>query len=399
MLQRALDHTFPDDVRQRITILTIARTMANGCFRFAAPFIATIAHGQGVSVGTLGLALAVSELAGLASPLVGELVERLHRRTAMALGLTGVAVGASMAAASVHPAMFTVALIILMQSKTMFDLGLGAWVSDRVPYERRGRVMGLTETSWAMGLLLGVTVMGLVTAATNWRVGYGVGAAAVLAMAGFIARGIAPDSGQHTSAGRARQSFRIPSYAWVFIAAWFCLVAAAQSLFVTFGSWLQDSFDFSALNLSVVTFGLGFGELFASLLSARNTDRWGKERSAGSGALVMSIAACGAAAWHGHLWIALPFVVVSIAAFEFAIVSAIPLATALLPGSPARGMALLMGAGTMGRALADVPATRLYDHFGFLWPTLMCVGFGVLSVIAFRATKRSNDRRLATADT
>ena len=33
----------------------------------------------------------------------------------------------------------------------------------------------LTETSWALGLLLGVSTMGLVTAASSWRVGYLVG--------------------------------------------------------------------------------------------------------------------------------------------------------------------------------------------------------------------------------
>ena len=169
MLHRGLDATYPEEVRRRITLLTFARTAANGCFRFAPPFLATIASGLGVSLDTIGIAVAISELSGLVSPITGHLAERLHRRTAMAVGLAGVGAGAGLAAASHHVVMFAAALIVIAQSKVMFDLGLGAWISDRVAYERRGRALGLTETSWAMGLLLGVSAMGLVTAASSWR--------------------------------------------------------------------------------------------------------------------------------------------------------------------------------------------------------------------------------------
>ena len=45
---------------------------------------------------------------------------------------------------------------------------------------------GLIEVSWAFGLLIGVTTMGLVTAATSWRVGYLSGAIAVAIMAVIV---------------------------------------------------------------------------------------------------------------------------------------------------------------------------------------------------------------------
>ena len=93
MLRRGLDASFPADVRQHVTALTVARTTANACFRFAPPFLATIAHGNGTDLAGIGVAVAISELSGLLSPFNGEIVERLHRRTAMALGLTGVGIG------------------------------------------------------------------------------------------------------------------------------------------------------------------------------------------------------------------------------------------------------------------------------------------------------------------
>jgi MFS family permease len=228
VLHRALDDSYPAEVRSHITLLTGARTCANACFRFAPPFLATIAAGQGVSLDRVGVALAISELSGLASPLTARVADRFHRRTAMTAGLVGVGIGAALAAASGHLAVFTVALIVIAQSKVMFDLGLGSWVSDRVAFHRRGRVIGLTETSWALGLLLGVTTMGLVTAATSWRVGYVVGAVAVFAMAGVVARTVPDDIAGHGHEHRRRSTSRIPRRGWILAAATFCLMAASR---------------------------------------------------------------------------------------------------------------------------------------------------------------------------
>lgn len=389
MLHRALDDTFSSEVRDRITLLTVARTATNSCFRFAPPFLAIIARGNGTTLAGIGVAVAISELSGLLSPLNAEIVERLHRRTAMVLGLMGVAGGVIVAASSVHPAMFAVGLIILSQSKVMFDLALGAWTTDRVPYAQRGRVMGLIETSWALGLLVGVTIMGLLTAATNWRVGYGLGAAAVVAVAGLVAGRIPPDSGPHTRASRpTRMPIKVREIA-VLIFGMFCLMAASQALFVTFGSWLVDAFEFTPAALALVAFGLGFTELIASLTSARRTDVWGKERSAGVGATLMMVASLGLAMWHDRVLIALPLCIIAIAAFEFAIVSAIPLSTAAIVGSPARGMALMMGAGTVGRATVSIPATRLYERFGMAWPALLSVALATVTVVTMIALHRS----------
>ncbi len=395
VLQRALGNSFPDEVRSRITGLTVARTMANGCFRFAVPFLATIARGNGTTLAGIGVALAISELSGLLSPLNGEIVERMHRRTALVVGLVGVAAGTTLAAGSVNPVMFAVALVIISQSKMMFDLGLGAWISDRVPYAQRSRVMGITETSWALGSLVGVTAMGLVTAATNWRVGYGLGAAAVLFMAGVITKRIPPDSGPHIRADRSARQPIVVREVGVLMLAVFCLMASSQVLFVTLGSWLDDSFDFTSAMLSAVAFGLGFGELIASITSARHTDRWGKERSAAAGAAMMIPAGIGLALWNEHLVIGLTLLIIAIAAFEFAVVSAIPLGTAVVPGSPARGMALIFTAGTLGRAIASIPATSLYEHHGIVWPAAMCAALAVATVAAFLQLERRRATQLA----
>lgn len=386
MLRKGLDHTFPDEVRDHITLVTVARTAANACFRFAPPFLATIASGLGVSLDTVGVAVAISEASGLLSPVTGTLTERLHRRTAMTIGLGGVGAGTLLAANSHHVAMFAVALVVISQAKVMFDLGLGAWVSDRVPYERRGRVLGLTETSWAMGLLLGVTAMGLVAAATNWRVGYATGAVAVVVMAALVSRTVADDPAEgHEHARPPRPvGVRVPPAGIVLAAGGFCLMSSSQMLFVTFGSWLKDHHGFTDTGVASMAFALGFGELVASLSAARVSDRWGKERAGMVGAGLMVPASILLATGHDHLWVGLPMLVVAVGAFEFAIVSIIPLGTQMVPGAPAFGMSVMFAAGTLGRALASIPATRLYTRHGMAWPAVLCAVMAAGMVLAMQ---------------
>jgi hypothetical protein len=83
---------------------------------------------------------------------------------------------------------------------------------------------------------------------------------------------------------------------------------------------------------------------------------------------------------------------IAIIAFEFAIVSAIPLATEAVPGSPARGLALSLGTGTLGRATMSVVATRLYVDRGMGWPAAICAFFATGMVLAMW---RANSMRRA----
>ena len=382
MLHKALGEGFPDQVGRRITLLTLARTAANGCFRFAPPFLATIASGLGVSLDTIGIAVAISELAGLLSPLTGSIAERFHRRTAMATGLAMVGVGALLAAAAQHVVMLAIALVVLNQSKVLFDLGLGAWVSDRVPYERRGRVIGITEMSWAGGLLIGVSTMGIITALTSWRVGYAVGAGGVIAMASLVRARVDDDPEGHQHARRTRERVRLPRIVFVVAAGTFCLMGASQMLFVTFGSWLRDSFGFSDASVAVFSFALGFGEVLSSFASSRLADRWGKERSGATGAAVMVPAALLLALLHEHMVIGIPLLVIAIAAFEFGVVSILPLGTMVVPGAPAIGMSVMLASGTLGRAVASIPATRTYVDHGIALPAVMCAALALGTIVA-----------------
>ncbi len=412
MLGRALDASYPRAVRESVTLLTAARLTANSAYRFAPPFLATIARDTGVSLTTLGVALSVSELGGVLSPVLGRMVDRWPRRRTMALGLLGVAISTFAVAASPSIVWFSIALLGIAVSKTVFDISLGGWIADHVSYERRGRVVGLTEISWAGGLLIGVPIMGLVAGITSWRGGYIVAGLAVLVLAGLVSKRLEESarptpptplaatgaaSGAVTSTPPRRRRRLNPRLLAV-IVSFGCLMGAAQCAFVTFGSWLEDDFGATAGGLAAASFGLGLVELVASTSSVRLTDQWGKRRSVALGAAVMvptGILMFGPG--QGNLPIGLALLGLYILGFEFAVVSALSLASNLVPGRPSTGIGFLFGAGTLGRAATNVLATRLYEGSGVGAAFLLGAALAAACVISLLAGTAPRPAREAPA--
>lgn len=382
-----LERDTPAVIRRDIVTVTAARLTTNAAYRYAPPFLATIARGLDVTVAQIGIAIAITDLCGLSSPLIGRLVDRVPRRWSMAGGLVVIAVGTTLAAASNGLVLFTVGLTTVSLAKIVFDVGLGAWIADHVPFARRGRVVGITETSWALGLLVGVSLLGLITAVSSWRVAYIVATAGVGLMAVVILRRI-PAEPARVAAGGVVEVGRLPASGWWAVLGMFGLMSAAQTLFITFGPWLEDEFEFSGAGIAAVTFGLGTIELAASSMSAARTDRWGKERSVIAGTALMIPAALALALWSDGLALGLLLLGAFMASFEFAIVSALPIGAELVPGAPGRGIGTMLACGTLGRAVMAIPVTRLYDRHGIAPAAVLAAVAAVVAGAAMFARLR-----------
>ncbi len=392
MLHRLLDDSFDKEIRSNITAVTIARLVANAAYRFAPLFLATIARGFDVPLSTLGFAVFISELSGFASPFAGRLVDRLTHRNSMVLGLIGSALGCTIAAISTSPLLFAVGVTVLALTKQSFDLGLGAWIADHVPYTQRGKIVGLTETAWALGLLIGVSVMGLITAATNWRIGFAFAVLCLLISTYVIyVRVTNHDKVTHESHSSTPQ--RVTGNAWFVVATMFCIMSSAQNLFVTFGAWLEDEFQFGAAQLAVAGFSLGLVELVASVSSSRQTDKWGKEQSIAFGAMLVVPAGILLNLGSHNFTIGILAVFIYFLGFEFSVVSLLPLATSLVPNSPGTGLGWVLGAGTLGRAVMAIVATHLFESYGVKGPALLGSVFGVIGallIMRYRSVNSEN---------
>ena len=393
MPQPLLDDGYAAEVRANLFPFTLTRLAANTCYRFAPPFIAIIAaegSGFGVSIADIGWVISVSELTGFLAPLIGRFVDRVSRRLSMMIGLIGTTIGTLMMAVAPNLVVLAIGLTLLNLLKSCFDLGMGAWIADHVPFDRRGRVVGITETSWALSLLAGVSLLGLVTAVSSWRVACVLGAAFVVACGVWL----------NSRLNRAAELPRVAHTqvvatstrgTWLVPLSMFGLMGASQCLFVTFGAWLTDDYGFDATGIAAVGFALGAGELFASISSARLTDRIGKERSVVLGALVMAPCAALLAGFNGSLVIGLAALAVFIIGFEYGVVSLIPVATDLYAGAPGKGFGLVIGAGTFGRGVLTVIATGLYDKTGVVGAcvaAVVCAALSASSIAVFAARRR-----------
>jgi MFS transporter, DHA1 family, inner membrane transport protein len=354
-----------------------------------------VARGLDVTVSELGVALTITGSTGFAAPLIGRLVDRISRRAAIAWGLAGCSVGGFVAAASSGLVWFTAGLAMITSFGMVLVVGAGAWIVDHVPFERRGRVVGLVETAWALGLLVGVSALGVVTALSSWRWAYAAGAsvAAVVAVVswrrvdgGGSADRPVPDP---VATPVAAVVTRMSLAGWYAVFGVVGLVCASEALFVTFGAWLKDDFGVNDGVLAAATFALGAMELGASSLSSVRTDRWGKERSVIGGALVMTVAAAGLLAMNDWALPGMVAVAIFIGCFEFSIVSAIPIAGDLVPGNPARGLALLMASSAIGRGITTIPTTWLYDRHGIGASATLAAGWALVAAALLAARLRA----------
>lgn len=355
------DPSLAPEVKRNLVAVTLARLAANACYRFSGPFLAIIASGLDATISQVGVAIAISELTGLASPTIGRLVDRASHRASMSIGLAGTAVGCTIAALAPSTWWFALGVTVMVLTRQSFDIGLGAWIAAHVPYQQRGRIVGLTETSWALGLLVGVSSMGVLTAVVGWRAGFGLGIAAVVVLCAVVVSRV--DASRPARATGARRG-SVRGRGWLVVAAMFVLMTSAQSLFVTFGPWFEQRFGFDAAMLSALGFALGAVELVASTTSARRTDRWGKERSVALGSLLIVPGALLCVAGDSSVALAVAGTALWLLGFEFAVVSMLPMATHLAPESPGTGLGWVLGAGALGRSIAAVAATAAYERGG-----------------------------------
>ena len=385
MFRRFIDDDNSPVVLRNVDRLAWGRLVSNACYRFAPPFVAVIARGLDVTVGQLGIALMIGEFAGLLSPVIGRRIDRSNRLAGMTFGMSALFVGVVGAAVSPNIVVFTVAMFVLSASKVVFDTALIVWVNDHVPYERRGQVVGVIETSWALGLFIGVSAMGLVTALTNWRIGFGLGAL-MMAVTGTLILRRLPHHEAHAPASE-HVSARIPRNGWLVVAAFFMLLGAAQTIGIVFGPWFEDNFGFSSGAIVAVVVSMGFVELVGSIGSSRVVDRWGKENAVRRGTILMFATCVVMAFGRDTSFIAVPMVVVFFLGFEFGIVCLLPVAANILPGASGVGLGTAVGAGTFGRAVMSSIATNLYDTVGPVGPALlgavMAIAAGLL-VTAYR---------------
>lgn len=350
-------------LRFQVFIFTVTRVVLNTAFRMVYPFLAVFARGIGIDLTTISLAVTLRSFTGVFGPFLAVIGDSRGRKTGMLLGMLIFVSGLIIVMIWPTFPAFLVALILSMLGKYIYDPSMQAYLGDRVTYQRRGRVLAITELGWSLSFLVGVPAMGFLIARYGWRAPF-----PVLALLGILAFGVlawmipADSLPSGKSTGLRSNVEKIIAYppvlAGLLMALFFS--AANEVINLVFGIWLDTSFGLVIAGLGAAAAVIGFSELGGESLAALFTDRIGKPLAIGIGLglnclaalLLPIIGANSTGAVFGLFFFYLTF--------EFALVSSVPMMTEIMPAARVTVMAFTTASVSLGRALGALIASPLF---------------------------------------
>ncbi len=358
--------------------------------RMVYPFLAVFARGLGISVAQLSYALTSRGLIGFISPFLAPVSDKYGRKAGMLTGLGVFIVGNAIVV--IRPSLFTfiLATSLVVLGIDIYLPAIYSFVSDKVDYERRGRVLALIEMGWALSFVLGIPAAGFLIESYGWLAPF-----PALALMGLLMFGITwklvPDhdkpagSEQNNLWSGIVRVLRHPT-ALAMLGSGFFLAFANEVVSLYFGVWLENSFQLQVAALGAASAVIGFAELSGETLTAGLVDRIGKKTATIIGLVLNGIFAL-LLPWLGQT---LPGAYVGLflfyLTFEFSIVCSLPLATEIMPEARAALLGLDVMVFAFGRMLAATIAPTLFDH-GFL---ANCVAAFVLNILSLILLSRVN---------
>jgi predicted MFS family arabinose efflux permease len=320
------------------------------------------------------------------APVFGSVADSRGRKFGMLAGIAMFTAGMSLVALFPSFLTFSLALLLGILGKYLFDPSMQAYFGDRVPYERRGTALALTEASWSLAFIAGVPLIGYLIAAYGWNAPFpflaGLGLFMFAVIWWMVPRRDHP-SHQPTVGSVKNVSAvltNLPALAGISIALW--ASAANELVNLIFGVWLEDSFGLRIAALAGASAVIGISELSGEGLVALTTDRLGKPRALVFGLIGNTLAAL-VLPFIGRTEIgALIGLFLFYITFEYVVVSHIPLMTEVMPGARATLLSFNVMGHSFGRMLGALLAAFVYQHFGFMPVTWIAILFNVLALLA-----------------
>ena len=365
--------------RLSLGYLTGLRLIINTAARFVSFFLPTIARGLNIPLERAGDLVSIRWAAGLPTPLLMSALSRGRpRRNLIALGLGLFAAGSLVTAATSVYVGAVVGFIMMGVAKPLFDVSAQAYLADRVPYERRGRVLGIFELTWAGGLLVGAPLAGWMIRTSGWRSPFWLLGGLLAVGTLLLPRLLDRDTGDvHGAEGRLRLDR--PSGAFLLVAALYAM--AAELMFVVLGAWLEDSFGLSLIEAGGIAVFIGLAELSGEGAMAGFADSFGKRRLVFTGILVAAAGFAMFAVLKGSLAMGVMSAMVAYFGFELAIVSGIPYASEIHPHARARFLAWMVVGWSLGRTVGSALGPRLYVGSGIATAALVAAALNLAAVM------------------
>lgn len=365
--------------------LTAGKTVANSSHRWIPFFIPELARGLSTSTATLTTVVGIGEMAGLVTLFLGRRLDAGHERRLMRAALWILAVAGLLAAAG-SVLSFTAAMLLFLLGVSVYTVGGHTYISGRARFERRARSLGVFETSWALGLLIGAPAAALLISLTSWR-GPFLASAMLAAAAAVIFRRL-PEALPSTTSAAPSTRVALNSRARLTVAASAAVSFAGLSTIVVSGTWMEGELGISTGGVGLIAMAFGLAELSSSSLSATIADGVGVVRATMvSLALlivgVATMAAAGSSVLIGSLGLGAFFL-----GFEFSIVTSFSIVSEAMPSARGRVLAINGGVGTMARSAGAISSGLVYDAVGIAGTSALSACAAALAIGLLAATSR-----------
>ena len=366
-------------VAQLIALGLVTRVFTDTGVQLFFPFFPLIAAGLGVSAQAMGQLVSLRSLMGLFSPLFGVAMDRFGYRLVMRLGLFLAGVGMLVVGSSSGWPLAMVGMMLMGLGSFSFIPALQAYLSNRLPYDRRARGLGIVEYAWALAGILGLLGAGALIAATSWRVPFWVIGAFLLLFALFYA--LLPAARDHTKASEPRPTLRSlvqiegnRRSTYAVLVAGGLIMFGTWHTFLNYGTLLTEEYGLNAAALGQVASILGIADLVASVLVTLVSDRLGKRRSIIGATALAVVAFMLLPVLNRGLLPLMAGLLIARFSFEFSIVSNLALLSEQSPTQ--RGKVLTLGAafGLVGTSIAGFTRPAAYENWGAL-------GLGAISAV------------------
>ena len=371
----------------QVAVFVFVRVVISTTFRMVYPFLSIFAKGMGVDLRTFSYAITARSLMGLISPFLASVADSRGRKTGMLIGTITYTIAISLIVIwPTYPAFF-IALSLGFIGYLIFIPSMQAYLGDRVPYEKRGRVLGITEFAWSLSAIIGIPLVGFIIAQAGWLAPFPLivllGALSFLLLAWMLPKDTAPKEGE---AGFLKNLGKVFSYppALAALAMAGLYSAANETVTLVYGVWVEQAFALSIVSLAATALAIGISEFGGEVLVTMFTDKIGKRKAIVIGLIGNCLAALALPFFGRWMVGAMLSLFLFYLTFEFTLVSGIPLMTEILPPARATMMAAHMAVIALGRSVGDLLAPSLFTHSGIpgiASNALVAIGFNLLAII------------------
>jgi predicted MFS family arabinose efflux permease len=373
----------PKTLKTQIIIASLSRLFLNTARRFAYPFAPELSRGLNIPLTSVSTLIAANQVTGLTAPFFGPIGDKWGYRLMLLSGMGLMSLGMLLGGLWPVFAAILVAQFFAGLGKSIFDPALQAFVGERIPFHKRGFIIGLMETAWSMTTLVAIPAVGLLIGCFGWRSPYFLLGSLGLVMFGMLWR-LIPNH-QHPD-GKLRPSLTLKQ-GWELIRTGravpgmilfsFFMALANDNLFVVYGVWFEQAFALKVVAIGLSTGVIGGAELLGELMTASLSDRLGLRRSLLLGLALTTLGYFLIPFVSINLTMALIMVFFIFLTTEFSIVTSMALSTEILPQARATMMALNLATSGIGRICGIFFGSHIWNSGGIktigLVSALCCV--------------------------